>query len=295
MPKSSRKPLRKQEIPSLSVLSTECTPASIGDSVTADIRFQSATTTAPTIISKTGRLTFPISRYQHYGFPRTAQIASSRNSPISLVPSYHRDSLALWISHNLSTSPLHNPLEPMDAYKLFHLSENIDDINRILELLEPNGLLLRTWSYFRHCQWTARKLEEEAWYQRDSAKDLLVELQKLGIDEVLHPLVAEARQLDRRATRFARPASPITIRLPARAPAPLTDMTTIYSMELDTGGPLWPIVIVDDDMTTPPTTSSSSSGPPFKKRRGTPWQTSTYVLHQWQHTLNLGSSGLERG
>ena len=55
---------------------------------------------------------------------------------------------------NLSTTftPPSNPLEPMDTYKLFHLSENINDINRIIELLEPNELLLWTWSYFGHCQ-----------------------------------------------------------------------------------------------------------------------------------------------
>ena len=101
--------------------------------------------------------------------------------------------------------------------------------------------------------------------------------------------------------RFAQPALPITIRLPARAPtlpAPTlpTDSTTNYSTEADTGGPLQPIVIVDDDMTTPPTTSTSSSGPPFKKRRGTPARrTSSYVRRKRQATLNLGSSGLERG
>ena len=184
----------------------------------------------------------------------------------------------------------------MDAYKLFHLSENIDNINRIIELLEPNKLLLWTWSYFGHCQWTARKLEEEMWYQKDSAEDLLVELRKLKIDKVLHPLVAEARWLDQWATRFAWPTSPITIRLPAHAPAPPTDTTTNYSMEQDTGGPSRPIIIIDDDTTTPPTTSTSSSGPPFKKRRGltTRW-TSSYVRRKHQDTLNLGSSGLERG
>ena len=91
----------------------------------------------------------------------------------------------------------------MDAYELFWLSENIDNISKIVELLEPNPLLLWMWSYFRHCQRTARKLEEEAWYQRDSAKSLLEELRRLGIDEVLHPLITEARQLDRRAMRFA--------------------------------------------------------------------------------------------
>ena len=69
------------------------------------------------------------------------------------------------------------------------------------------------WSYFGHCQRTARKLEEEVRYQKDSAESLLEELWRLGIDEVLRPLISEARRLDRRATRFARPASPITIQL----------------------------------------------------------------------------------
>ena len=214
-------------------------------------------------------------------FPVTIETPSPYEYPINLSAT--------------STSPEHNPLEPMDAYELFHLSENIDDINKILELLEPNGLLLRTWSYFGHCQWTTRKLEEEVQYQRDSVEDLLVELRKLGINEVLRPLVTEARRLDRRATHFVRSASPITIRLPAHAPIPLMDTTTNYSTELDTGGPSRLIVIIDDETTTPPTTSSSSLGPPFKKRRGTPRRMSNYVLRQQQCTPNLGSSGLERG
>ena len=45
-----------------------------------------------------------------------------------------------------STSTLPRPIEPMDAFELFWLSENI------VELLEPNPLMLRTWSYFGHCQ-----------------------------------------------------------------------------------------------------------------------------------------------
>ena len=87
-------------------------------------------------------------------------------------------------------------------------------------------------------------------YQKNSANDLLVELWKLKIDEVLHLLVAEARRLDQRATCFAQPASNITIRLPVHVPTPSTDMTTNYSMEQDTGGPSWPIIIIDDDTTT---------------------------------------------
>ena len=102
-------------------------------------------------------------------------------------------------------------------------------------------------------------------YQKDSVEILLGEMCRLGIDKVLRLVITEARCLDRRATHFARAASPITIRLPACAPALPTDTTMNYSTEQDTGGPSRPIVIVDDDTTTPPTTSTSSSGQPFKK------------------------------
>ena len=41
-----------------------------------------------------------------------------------------------------STSTLPQPIEPMDTFELFWLSENIDDISKIMELLEPNPLVL---------------------------------------------------------------------------------------------------------------------------------------------------------
>ena len=102
-----------------------------------------------------------------------------------------------------ATSTPPQPLEPMDTFELFWLSKNIDDISKIVELLEPNPLMLWTWSYFGHCQRTARELEKEVQYQKDSAESLLEELQRLGIDKVLCPLISEARCLDRQATCFA--------------------------------------------------------------------------------------------
>ena len=89
--------LGKREIPWLSVLSAEHMPASIGDSVTADICFQSATITVLIITSKMGWLTFPISGYQRYGFPRTTRITPSRNSWISLIPHHYRNPFTLRI------------------------------------------------------------------------------------------------------------------------------------------------------------------------------------------------------
>jgi hypothetical protein len=69
-------------------------------------------------------------------FPVTIETPSPYEYPIDL---------------SATSTPL-RPLEPMDAYKLFWLSENIDDISKIVELLEPNPLLLQLWSYFGHCQ-----------------------------------------------------------------------------------------------------------------------------------------------
>ena len=209
----------------------------------------------------------------------TVEIPSPYEYPINLLAT--------------STPPSHNPLKPMDAYELFHLYENIDDVNKILELLEPNKLLLWTWYYFQHCQQTMKKLEEEMWYQGNSAEDLLKELQILKIDEVLHPLVAEARWLDQRAMHFAWPTSNITIRLPACTPAPPTDMTTDYSTEQDTGGPSWPIIIVDDETTTP--TPLSSSGPSYKKRTSNPTMNKQLHLEQATRNSESGIFGVKKG
>ena len=97
MPKSSWNSLGKWEIPSLSALSAEHTPALIGDSVTAGIHFRSTTITVLIITSKMGWLTFPISGYHQYGFPRASQIASSRNSWIPLIPHYCRNPITIRI------------------------------------------------------------------------------------------------------------------------------------------------------------------------------------------------------
>jgi hypothetical protein len=101
-----------------------------------------------------------------------------------------------------------SPLGPMEAHELFCLAENSDDISEILDRLEPNQLLLRTWSYFQHCQRTARQLEKEARFQRDLADSLLGELRQLQIDEVLRPVVLKSRRREQQTTHFARPSNP---------------------------------------------------------------------------------------
>ena len=106
---SFRRPLGKRETLSLSVPFAEHTLALIGDFATADICFWSPITTVPIITSKTGRLTFPISGYQWYGFPRAPRITSSRNSWIPFIPCYSRDPITLRIPSgpvsNLHSTP----------------------------------------------------------------------------------------------------------------------------------------------------------------------------------------------
>jgi hypothetical protein len=169
-----------------------------------------------------------------------------------------------------------SPLEPMEAYELYCLAENTDDISEILELLEPDNHLLRTWSYFQHCQHTAHKLEKEAWFQRNLADSLLGELQQLQIDEILRPVIVKARRQEERTTHYARPLNP---RIRPSDLAPTTTNSTFeaapHSPETHLGGPTCPIIIVDDNTTStstspvspsPPSSSSSSS----RKRKGSP-------------------------
>ena len=203
-------------------------------------------------------------------------------------------------------SPTSTPLPPspttrnefMDAYECFHLAENSDDISEILDLLEPNELLLRTWSYFQHCRQTAQKLEKEVHFQKDLADGLMEDLRRYGINEVLRPVIAKARREDQRLTRFARPPSSIcittqpTIARPDN-PTPDTSFSTFVgeiSPLVSMGGPSRPIVIVDDD-TTPPS-SKSSSASSSRKRKGSPIRrpTSCYIRQMTTGLPNLGSS-----
>ena len=200
-------------------------------------------------------------------------------------------------------SPTSTPLPPspttrnefMDAYECFRLAENSDDISEILDLLEPNELLLRTWSYFQHCRQTTQKLEKEVRFQKDLADGLMEDLRKYGINEVLRPVIAKARREDQRLTRFARPPSSIhittqpTIARPDN-PTPNTSFSTLASPLSPAGGPNRPIVIVDDD-TTPPS-SKSSSASSSRKRKGSPSRrpTSCYVRQMTTGLPNLESS-----
>ena len=146
----------------------------------------------------------------------------------------------------------------MDAYECFHL-----DISKILELIEPNELLLCTWSYFQHCQQTAQKLEKEAWFQKDLAESLLGELQTLKIDEILWPVIIKARWEEQRLMQYAWPPSSICIMTPTDMsitqpdnPIPDTSLSTftggLVSPLSHAGGPSQPMVIVDEDTTPPP-------------------------------------------
>ena len=113
-----------------------------------------------------------------------------KNSP-STIPITVNNASPLEILRQLSPTSIPLPPspttlnKPMDTYECFRLTENSDDISEILNLLEPNELLLRTWSYFQHCQQTAQKLEKEARFQKDFTESLLGNLWILKINEIL--------------------------------------------------------------------------------------------------------------
>ena len=148
---------------------------------------------------------------------------SFENSP-STIPITVNSASPLEIPRQLSPTSIPLPpspttLEPMDTYEGFHLAKNSNNISEILDLLEPNKLLLRTWSYFQHCQQTAQKLEKEACFQKDLADSLLGDLRILKIDEILQPIIIKARREKQRLTRFARPPSSICIVTPSNMSA----------------------------------------------------------------------------
>jgi hypothetical protein len=222
--------------------------------------------------------------------PITIEIASPFEQPIRLSAT----------STPLPPSPLEpspSPLEPMEAHELFCLAENSDDISEILDRLEPDQLLLRTWSYFQHCQRTAHQLEKEARFQRNLADSLLGELRQLRIDEVLRPVVLKSRRREQRTTHYARPSNP---RIRPIDLAPSTANSTFeaisHSPVTHEGGPTRPIIIVDDE-TTPASSSSasptsSSSASSSRKRKGPQISrpTSRYVRRMTTGLPNLESS-----
>ena len=228
----------------------------------------------------------------------------SFENSLTTIPITIENASPLETLRQLSPTSTPLPLSPtarnefMDAYECFCLAENSDDISEILDLLEPNELLLRTWSYFQHCRQTAQKLEKEVRFQKDLADGLMEDLRRYGIDEVLRPVITRTRREHQRLTRFARPSSSTrittqpTIARPDN-PTPDTSFSTFAGENpplLPMGGPSRPIVIVDED-TTPPS-SKSSSASSSRKRKGSPIRrpTSRYVQQMTTGLPNLGSS-----
>ena len=135
---------------------------------------------------------FPYKEDSFKNSPSTIPITIDNASPLETLRRLSPTSIPLPSSPTI--------LEPMDVYECFRLTENSDDISEILDLLEPNELLLRTWSYFQHCQQTAQKLEKEARFQKDLTESLLGDLRMLKIDEILRPIIIKARQEEQRLT-----------------------------------------------------------------------------------------------
>ena len=121
---------------------------------------------------------FPYKEDSFKNSPSTIPITVDNASPLEILRQLSPTSIPLPPSPTILN-------EPMDMYECFCLAENSNNISEILDLLEPNELLLRTWSYFQHCQQTTQKLEKEARFQKDLAEGLMGDLRVLKIDEVL--------------------------------------------------------------------------------------------------------------
>ena len=199
---------------------------------------------------------FPYKEDSFKNSPSTILITVNNTSPLEILRQLSPTSIPLPPSPTTLN-------EPMDVYECFRLTENSDNISEILDLLEPNELLLHTWSYFQHCQQTAQKLEKEAWFQKDLAESLMGNLQMLKINEILWPIITKARREDQRLTRFTQPPLSICITIPSETsairpdnPVPDTSFSTFAGGSISllsyAGGPSRPIVIIDDDTTPPP-------------------------------------------
>ena len=121
---------------------------------------------------------FPYKEDSFKNSPSTIPITIDNASPLETLRRLSPTSIPLPPSPTILN-------KPMDAYECFLLAENSDNISEILDLLEPNELLLCMWSYFQHCQQTAQKLEKEARFQKDLAEGLMGDLRILKIDEIL--------------------------------------------------------------------------------------------------------------
>ena len=235
---------------------------------------------------------------------------SFENSPATILITIDNASPSrqlLPTSIPLPPSPI--TLKPMDTYECFCLAENSDDISEILDLLEPNELLLCTWSYFQHHQQTAQKLEKEAWFQKDLAKSLLGDLRTLKIDK---DTVTNYRQGKTRRTKINMICSTSIIHMHHYSesptdtsiirpdnPIPDTSLSTFAGGSISplshVGGPSRPIVIVDDDTTPPPSNALSWSWSSWssvsRKRKGLPIRRpmSHYVRCMTTGLPNLGS------
>jgi hypothetical protein len=192
------------------------------------------------------------------------------------------------IQQSTPHSETHTPLESMERYELDMLTEDGRDFDRVIELLESNPLLLRTYYYFKHCTRTARRLEMEAEDQKTTAENLLGQLREMGIDEILREVVVKRRREGARLTRYG-PANrvsststtasfytaPESIPRPNNpAPSTTTETTAspsvVVTLHIEPGNsPVTPIIIVessDEDSNS----SSSSRVTSRRQRRPNP-------------------------
>jgi hypothetical protein len=203
----------------------------------------------------------------------------------------------------------------MEPYELETLTEDGRDFERVIELLETNPLLLRTYYYFKHCARTMRRLKEEINEQRTTAENLSEQLREMGIDEVLREVIVRRRRRNMRLTRFGpanrtSPQSPTTnfhtapesiVRPDNPAPSITTEDSAdqLFAATPRVGpgsSPSIPIIIVESSDESSGSTSSSRAAT-RRQRRPNPIRTAGRYQRQQrtglpfeENSLNLESS-----
>jgi hypothetical protein len=266
----------------------------------------------------------PPHHYEHWS---TTGSPSPPDSELSELPFFH-GSFTL-PSLTLPDDPYSNiRADPMTITELWNLTTNQDNLEETMRLIGDNGHIRRTWLFFCHCMNTARRMEEEAEAQRQTATHLAAILRILNFDDLIQPLInaqtAEYNESENRRPRTRRafipspPLPPIPLPQPRASPSSLsyssfyaseraltpipapTPVTTISSTQVTNLGDSFnrPIEILDEDATSPntPSGSNSSTGSSERRRR---YRTPTPGLRRSQRgrdirrlvvESNLGSS-----
>ncbi|KIM34962.1 hypothetical protein M413DRAFT_32866 [Hebeloma cylindrosporum] len=86
------------------------------------------------------------------------------------------------------------PFEPVKLFRLHALANKAETATEIIDIIEDDNLLLRTWYYFKHCMRTVRQLWKKADEQEAVALNLFEHLKILGINECLELIIKKTSE-----------------------------------------------------------------------------------------------------